>query len=123
MLKLSYEVNFMQKVSGFEKKNTATKDKPFVSLGAKILRDYPHFHEEIEFVKCEKGAIQITTCDVSFCLSEGEICFFMPYEIHNVITQPGSFGTVIKMIPVAEDISFSRLIFCDNCIRKKPCFS
>ena len=108
----------MERASGFEKKNMATKDMPFVSLNAKILRDYPHFHEEIEFVKCDKGSIRITTNDISFRLGEGEICFFMPYEIHNVITEQDSFGTVVKMQPVAEDISYTRLFFPDKHIKK-----
>ena len=103
---------------GFEKKNSATKDTPFVSVRAKILRDYPHFHEEIEFVKCDKGTIKISTNDISTHLGEGEICFFMPYEIHNVITQTDSFGTVLKMQPIAEDISYTRLLFTDKFIRK-----
>ena len=108
----------MRRTFDFEKKHSATKDTPYVAPNSKNLTDYPHFHSEIEFVQCDKGRFNITTNDVAVCLEEGEIFFFMPYEIHNIITEKDSYGTIIKMQPIAEDISYTRLSFYNKHIKK-----
>ena len=108
----------MKKTFTFEQENTATHDVPFVAIHATNLIDFPHFHVETEFVRCEHGEFEITTANSIITLSAGEMCFFMPYEIHNIITAQDSYGTVIKMSPIAEDIPYTRLLFATNHIKK-----
>ena len=108
----------MKKIFNFEKENPATKDMPFFSPNTETLTYYPHYHEEIEFIKCAKGHFEITTTDSNVILGEGEIFFFMPYEIHNIVSAPNTAGSVLKMSPIAEDIPYTRLNFHCKHIKK-----
>ncbi len=108
----------MEKAFIFEQNNSATKDAPYLAIHAMNLIDYPHFHEETEFIRCENGQFEITMTDSAVTLNAGEILFFMPYEIHNIISAQNSYGTVLKMRPLTEDIAYARLQFSDKHIKK-----
>lgn len=102
----------------FEDVHQATPQRPYVSWNSRDLNYVMHYHQELEIAYVAEGAVEVTTEKDRFLLYQGEICLFMPMEIHNITTPLQSCCWIIKAFPFSGkgwELSHLRL--------KKPVFS
>lgn len=99
-------------------RTSARKELPYVNPNFGKMSDYPHYHREIEILRCDVGKLFITVNDEKFTLTQNQIIFLMPYEIHNIITDVNSYGVLVKMIPniSQETFSFLNIVFSSRII-------
>ena len=96
----------MEEIAYLEKINEASGEIPYVSPCSLNIKSFPHYHSEVEIVRCDKGSVGIVFEKESKSLKCGEIAVFMPYEIHDVITERDSAAVVIKMRPITKSSEF-----------------
>lgn len=85
-----------------ERVNQATGGYPFLEWNARNLSYIPHLHEEMEVIYAAQGPVTVTAGLCTQQLEEGELYVFMPFEIHDVATQPGSVAYILKLPPHRE---------------------
>lgn len=93
-----------------ERVNYATAEAPFISAKARNIRSIPHYHREIEVVRCNFGKIKITAFNRNFELKAGDIIFFMPYEIHSIISDVNAEAVVMKIYTRYKNIPFASFV-------------
>ena len=67
----------------FETKNMASHDFPYFSDRTKNINYLSHFHREIELVLVREGCVDILHQGMRMTAKQGDICAFMPGEIHS----------------------------------------
>ncbi len=70
----------------FENIHTASPDFPYIDTKMRDINYLTHFHEEIEIVVIISGSTDITCDNSCFRVKEGDICIFMPVEIHSFVS-------------------------------------
>lgn len=95
----------------FEQINPAKLNYPYMDFDRHNINYFSHFHEEIEIVAVVSGEISVTCENKTFCASSGDICIFMPGEIHSFASLKGNHTYVIKISckDSVEDIDFFSL--------------
>lgn len=95
----------------FEKVNQAIMNYPYMDFDRRRLNYFSHFHEEIEIVSVVSGVVSIMCDNKEFCASAGDICIFMPGEIHSFSSVEENHTYVIKIScnDLVEDIDFYSL--------------
>ncbi len=95
----------------FEKVNQAKLNYPYMDFDRQNLNYFSHFHEEIEIVAVILGEVLVMCENEEFCASAGDICIFMPGEIHSFSSPKENHTYVIKIScnDSVEDIDFFSL--------------
>lgn len=95
----------------FEKVNQARMNYPYMDFDRQRLNYFSHFHEEIEIVTVISGEVSVVCENEKFCASAGDICIFMPGEIHSFSSFEENHTYVIKIScnDSVEDIDFYSL--------------
>lgn len=104
----------------FESINNAMLDFPHIILYSKDLNYVPHIHAEMEIILMQSGTIDITCDNSCFTAAEGDICIFMPGEIHSFASQAPNSLHIIKLHckNSVEQTDFSTLRMQSNPIKK-----
>ena len=104
----------------FEKINKASRDYPYLDFERENLTYVFHFHEEIEIIKVLSGIINVICDNRKITAEEGDICFFLPGEIHSFHSNE-SLSSVIKLNckNLIENIDFHSLKATDNLLKKE----
>ncbi len=95
----------------FEKVNQARANYPYMDFSRQRLNYFSHFHEEIEIVAVLSGEVWVICEHEKFCASAGDICVFMPGEIHSFSSPEENRTYIIKINcnDSVEDIDFFSL--------------
>lgn len=107
--------------------NTASKDYPFVDTESRIMRYFPHFHDEIEIMVIISGELNFTTAENGVQTAHmGDMCIFMPQQIHSF----SSIANVNHMYILKlhsrnskEKINFNLLRFENSLLKKDDPFN
>lgn len=104
----------------FEKNNSGFGDFPYISVCSNNLSFISHYHPELEIVYLKEGQITLFSDSQPIPLQEGDICIFMPWEIHSFLTKTFSKTSVIKINPAMfiEKFDFETTRLTDNKIDK-----
>ena len=102
----------------FEKEHRAIGSFPYIELVNENLNFIPHYHDELELIYVERGSIRAFSASKGMTLCEGDICFFMPCEIHSFQTVMPNNAYVIKLNPYSyvENIDFEQIRLNCNCL-------
>lgn len=89
---------------------------PYIEFSNKNLNYLFHYHEEIEIAYVESGRICGFSASDEINLSEGDICIFMPGEIHNFISTEDNNLYIIKINANSyiENINFGSIRLASN---------
>ncbi len=100
----------------FEKEHKPKGSFPYIEFQNENLDFITHYHEEIEIAYIEKGHITAFCGPLKLALSQGDICIFMPGEVHNFITTEKNNVYIIKINPSSyiENIKFDTLRLFSN---------
>ena len=95
----------------FEKVNQARPNYPYMDFGRVRLNYFSHFHEEIEIVAVISGKVWVICEHERFCATAGDICIFMPGEIHSFSSPEENLTHIIKIScnDTVESIDFFSL--------------
>ena len=107
--------------------NTASKDYPFVDTESRIMKYFPHFHDEIEIMVIISGELNFTTAENGVQTAHvGDMCIFMPQQIHSF----SSLANVNHMYILKlhsrnskEKINFNLLRFENSLLKKDDPFN
>ena len=66
----------------FENFHTAMVNYPYMDFNSRNINYLSHFHEEIEIIEVVSGEVVILCESKTFYASAGDICIFMPGEVH-----------------------------------------
>jgi len=107
--------------------NTASKDYPFVDTESRIMKYFPHFHDEIEIMVIISGELNFTTAENGVQTAHvGDMCIFMPQQIHSF----SSLANVNHMYILKlhsrnskEKINFNLLRFENSLLKKGDPFN
>lgn len=88
-----------------EEENRAMPTSPYYSFDTRDVNAVIHYHEELELAYVHSGSVLITGERASFLLKEGELCFFLPLELHNITTPDHSLCWIIKFLPLTGEDS------------------
>lgn len=101
----------------YEMINRATKTYPFL-VEHKNVKYIPHFHEETEVIFVRDGILEVTIGANRFTLKKGDICIFIPEQIHNLYSFENNITFVMKLYSVIDlkDIALKSNIIhpCDK---------
>ena len=94
---------------------------PYINLDNKNLTFLAHYHEEIEIVFVESGKTRACLKTKNLDLKTGDICIFMPGEIHSYISVEENNLYVYKITANswAENIEFNKNRLEENVISKE----
>ena len=103
----------------FETLNNAAPDFPYVSYTSYDLNCLPHIHEEIELAVLLSGSTDVTCESCTYTMCAGDICVFMPGEIHSFTSHGKSRLYVAKLHckNSHEQINFPALRARENIIK------
>ena len=95
----------------FEREHSAIGSFPYIQFENENLNFIAHYHKEIELVYVERGSIRAFSGAVELPLQTGDICFFMPGEIHSYQTLSANNIYVFKLSPhsYVEHIDFETI--------------
>jgi AraC-like DNA-binding protein len=82
-----------------EAANRAALHSPYCCFDVRNVCGVIHYHEELELVYIQSGSVIITGEQGEFILQSGDLCFFLPLEIHNITTPEHSLCWIIKFLP------------------------
>lgn len=107
--------------------NTASKNYPFVDTESRIMKYFPHFHDEIEIMVIISGELNFTTAENGVQTAHvGDMCIFMPQQIHSF----SSLANVNHMYILKlhsrnskEKINFNLLRFENSLLKKDDPFN
>jgi len=93
----------------FENINSAAGDFPFFSSNTDGLNYRSHFHREIEVVAVMEGSVDVVCENRFFRANRGDLCLFMPGEIHSFSSPEANHLCIIKIDDThpVEKIDFS----------------
>ena len=81
----------------FENIHQAKENSPYFD-GNNVNINYPaHIHSEIELILIKKGRVSVVCEDRQFIAEEGDVCVFMPGEIHSFSSVCESLSYVMKI--------------------------
>lgn len=83
----------------FEDIHCAGEFYPYLDFSMENINYIAHFHEEIEIIYVMTGALRVYTESQELQLSKGDICFFMPGEIHSFQSSEQNHIYIIKYLP------------------------
>lgn len=103
----------------FEKIHNAASDFPYVDYSMQDINYFAHVHDEIEIVYITEGKTHITCDDSCFLAQKGDICVFMPTEIHSFSSPDKNSVYIIKLHckNSQERINFSHFRMRNNPIK------
>lgn len=81
----------------FEKIHNAASDFPYVDYNMQDINYFAHVHDEVEIVYITEGKTHITCDDSCFLAKKGDICIFMPTEIHSFFSSDKNSMYIIKL--------------------------
>lgn len=104
----------------FENFHNAAPDFPYIDCQMQNINYFPHIHEEIEIVYVLTGSTDITCENSCFTASKGDICIFMPGEIHSFSSPDPNRLYIIKLQykNSMEQTDFSTLRMEHNLLNK-----
>ena len=76
--------------------NRASRDYPYISHESVDLNYMAHFHDELEVVLVTTGSLWVTVQGSRLRLLQGDICLFMPGEIHSMETREANQEVILK---------------------------
>jgi len=105
----------------FENQNDASAERPLIVIDSENLNYLAHVHNEIEIVYIIKGEIDINCENQLFTAKKGDICIFMPGEIHSFNSVKSNYMKILKIYckNSQEKISFSRCRLKSSLITNK----
>lgn len=83
----------------FENYNHASSDFPFLQVTERRTRALPHFHTELEIFYLAHGAVDVIFLGQTQRLRAGDLCLFMPGQIHGFHADGICKEYVIKIDP------------------------
>ena len=97
-----------------ETEHRAGADYPYVQCHSRNLIYRPHFHHDIELAMVVSGRAQVLCDGKELWLGEGDICVFMPGEIHSFVSANDNLIHILKISckHSVEKVDFTRLRFC-----------
>lgn len=106
--------------SFLENFHSAAPDFPYFDGDMKNIHYFSHFHHEAELAKVVKGNVEVCCGRDVFTAGEGDICIFMPGEIHSFVSVGDSELYIMKINckNSVEKQDFSALRICPNVIKK-----
>ena len=81
----------------FEGIHPAAQSFPYIDFNMRNINYFSHFHEEVEIVAVISGAVNVVCEGAEFKAEDGDICIFMPGEIHSFSTDDGNHLYIIKI--------------------------
>lgn len=104
----------------FEDIHCAGEFYPYLDFSMENINYIAHFHEEIEVIYVMTGALRVFTESQELQLSKGDICFFMPGEIHSFQSSEQNHIYIIKYLPHSprEGINFAQLRVAGQPLRR-----
>ncbi|MEG2381632.1 MAG: AraC family transcriptional regulator [Oscillospiraceae bacterium] len=104
----------------FEDIHKASCDYPYLDFNMNNINFLSHFHEEIEIVFVKTGIVKIISGESEILAKNGDICIFMPGEIHSFLSSENNRVYIIKIITKStiENIDFALLRLEHNIISK-----
>ncbi len=107
--------------------NMASKDFPFIDTESRIIKYFPHFHDEIEILVIISGELNFTTTEYGVKTAEaGDICIFMPQQIHSLsFTTSNNHMYIFKLHSgnSREKLNFNLLRFENSMLKKDDPFN
>ena len=103
----------------FEDFHKASKDFPYFDSNMRNINYISHFHEEIEVISVQKGEVDINGENGDFTAHSGDICVFMPGEIHSFSSKHKNHLYVMKIYckNTVEKTDFSKYRFSPNLVK------
>jgi len=100
----------------FEKDHKPHGSFPYIQFSNKNLTYISHYHEEIEIAYVSEGKICGYAASREIPLSKGDICIFMPGEIHNFISAEDNNIYIFKIRTrtYIENINFEKIRLSNN---------
>lgn len=99
--------------------NSATAELPYI-ISDINLSYVSHFHDEVEIVAVTEGELIAVTEKSKFVVLKGDICIFMPGEIHNLISENSNREIIMKIsVPKNAFSEFASKRLSDNLISSK----
>lgn len=100
----------------FETVHSASADFPYFDSDMQNIEYLSHFHREIEIVLVKSGKVDIICENGTFAAGVGDICVFLPGEIHSFLSTSPNHLYIIKLHSgnSAEKIDFSAIRLAQN---------
>jgi len=104
----------------FENFHSASADCPYFDGDMRNIQYLSHFHTEIEVVLVKSGSVEVTCAGNAFKADKGDICIFMPGEIHSFSSPEDNHLYILKLYcrNSVEKTDFSLLRISGNPIKK-----
>lgn len=110
-----------------ETRNAASKDYPFVDCESRIMNYFPHTHDEIEVMVIISGELSFTTPENGVQTANvGDICIFMPQQIHSFSSLASSNHLYILKLysrNSREKLNFNLIRFENALLKKEDPFN
>ena len=107
--------------------NSATRDYPFVDCDSRITGYFPHYHDEIEIMVIISGQLTFITAENGAqTATSGDICIFMPQQIHSFTsTSNNNHMYILKLYSrnSKEKVDFNLLRFGNGVLKKSDPFN
>ncbi len=105
----------------FENFHSAGVDCPYFDGEMRNIQYLSHFHTEIELVLVKSGCVDVTCPGYTFRGEKGDICIFMPGEIHSFSSPCDNHLYIIKLHcrNNTEKTDFSSLRLPSNPVRRE----
>ena len=81
----------------FENFHTAMVNYPYMDFNSRNINYLSHFHEEIEIIEVVSGEVVILCESKTFYASAGDICIFMPGEVHGFSSVKDNHLYILKI--------------------------
>ena len=93
----------------FESDHAAKINYPYTDFEWRNINFFSHFHEEIELAAIVSGSVSITDDERALSARSGDICVFMPGEIHSLTSDSENHLYIFKIYcrSAKENIDFA----------------
>ena len=81
----------------FESDHAAKINYPYTDFEWRNIHFYSHFHEEIELAAVVSGSVSVTGDERALLAKTGDICVFMPGEIHSLTSDAENHLYIFKI--------------------------
>lgn len=100
----------------FETVHSAGTDFPYFDDTMRNIEYLSHFHREIEIVLVKSGRVDIICENKAFTASDGDVCVFLPGEIHSFSSPSANHLYIVKLHSEnsEERIDFSTIRLSQN---------
>lgn len=108
----------------YETENRSIGGFPSVNLDSKNLTFVSHYHEELEIICVRSGTTSAYSGLREIALKKGDICIFMPGEVHSFKSIADNSLDIIKINPqtYVESIDFGKIRLSYNRIDCNDCY-